>query len=66
VNNETFLTSLRLRYQIIIFACYMQCMYFFLVDGDTSRNFNIHKCYICKVGTPPSHPLIFRLILWNG
>jgi len=21
--------------------------------------------YICKIGMPPSHPLFFRLILWN-
>jgi len=38
---------------------------FLVEDGVTTGNFNKKNGYICKIGMPPSHPLFFRLILWN-
>jgi len=62
VKNETFFMSLRLYYQIYYYIL-LYAVYILYLDVDTTRNIDIHKClYIYKVGMPPPHLLIFRLI----
>ena len=54
VNNETFFTSLGSYYQIDYIAYYLQ-----LKTGILHEILTHINVYMCEVGMPPSHPLIF-------
>jgi len=62
VNNETFFTSLRSYYQIHYYSLlYAVHILFPVKTGILHEILTYIDVYICKLGMPPSDPLIFQL-----